>query len=258
MRKIGSLNLTIGLVSIPLGINSFLDYKGISFKQLCPTCEKPISYVRRCVSCDNDVNFAELKNGFEISKDNITVIDKEVFKSLENYPTKVLAIITTNSEFEFVPEKFYLLSPSKTAVKQYFLLLRVLISENKSLVVEFVMRKKIHLAIVKPISISGNNFLMLKEILYSDKIKSIEQVKEEELTEEELKLGKQLLNLITQSVENKSYETITDKRVEILKQALAGELKAVEQPKEKELLEQLKKSVETTKPIQVKRGKKNV
>lgn len=255
MRKIGSLNLQIGLISIPLGVNSFLDYQGISFKQLCPNCDVPVSYHRVCPKCNQEIEYHQLKNGFEISKDNIVVVDKTVFKTLESYPTTILGIIPTNSEFEFITEKCYMLTPQKEAVKQYFLLLKILTVENKSLVIEFVMRKKIHLGIIKPIVLNGMSFLLLKEILYSDKIKPIEPLKEEQITEEELKLGRELIELVSQKVENKKYEEIRDKRIEILQKILSGEVKPqeIKTDETQALVEQLKKSVETSKSSQVKK-----
>ena len=261
MRKIGTLTISIGLVQIPMGINSFLDYQGISFKQLCPTCNSAVQYKRFCSKCGSEVDYHQLRSGFEISKDNIVVVDKEMFKNLESYPTKILAIIPTDTEYEFITEKCYLLTPIKENPKQYFLLLNLLLSENKSLVVEFVMRKKIHLAVVKVVEFDGVRFLMLKEVLYADKIKPIEQLQEEKPTEEELKLGKELFELISQKIENKNYKTITDKRLELLQDVLSGKVK-VEQlkPTTDDTIEQLKKSVEglkvRTKSISAKKSKK--
>jgi DNA end-binding protein Ku len=260
MRKIGTLTISIGLVQIPMGINSFLDYQGISFKQLCPTCDGLVQYKRFCSKCNQEVEYHTLKSGFEIGND-IVVVEKEVFKTLESYPTKILAIIPTNSEYEFVTEKCYLLSPLKENPKQYFLLLNLLSSEGKSLVVEFVMRKKIHLAVVKVVEFDGVKFLMLKEVLYADKIKSVEPITEEKPTEEELKLGKELFELISQRIENKNYKEITDKRVELLQNVLSGKTK-IEKPNPLTYtsIEQLKKSVESLKvqtpPINAKKSKK--
>jgi non-homologous end joining protein Ku len=148
-----------------------------------------------------------------------------------------------------------MLTPQKEAVKQYFLLLKILTVENKSLVIEFVMRKKIHLGIIKPIVLNGMSFLLLKEILYSDKIKPIEPLKEEQITEEELKLGRELIELVSQKVENKKYEEIRDKRIEILQKILSGEVKPqeIKTDETQALVEQLKKSVETSKSSQVKK-----
>lgn len=248
MRKIGTLNLRIGLAQIPLAINSFLDYQGISFKQLCPKCETPIKYKRVCSNCNKEVEYAELKSGLQLSKSNIVVIDKEIFKNLK-LETKILAIIKTNSEFEFITERCYLLTPDEKVKKPYFLLRNLLLEKNKSLVVEFSFRNKVHLAIIKPINFSGVVFLMLKQILYSDKIKDITPLKEEELTEEELKLGRELFELISKNIENKSYMDIRDKRLELLEKVLSGKVKpqTIKKIKETELKEQLKKSVELVK-----------
>jgi DNA end-binding protein Ku len=247
MRSIGSINIRIGLVNIPLKICSFLNYQGINFKQLCPTCENPISYKRVCSNCNQEVDYSQIKSGFQISKDNIIVIDKESFKI--RLETKVIAVIKTNSEYEFITEKCYLLMPDKLSKKQYFLLRKILSDESKSLVIEFTLRSKIHLAILKPILLNGVCYLMLKEILYADKIKEIESPTEEALTEEETELGKQLFELIEKKVENTNYLDIKDRRIELLEKLLKGEIKPIEieKIKNEDLMRQLKESVEITK-----------
>jgi len=248
IRKIGTLYLRIGLVNIPLGINSFLDYQGLKFKQLCPTCNKPITYKRYCGNCKIDVSYSSLKSGLMITKDEIIVIDKDVFKD-SSLETKILAIINSNSEYEFISEKFYLLTPDDKIRKPYFLLLNLLLNQKKSLVVEFMFRKKIHLGIIKPTMVKGVVFLMLKGILYADKIKEISLIEQEQLSEQEVNLGNELFKIISDNVENKNYDEIKDKRLEVLEKVLNGEVvKPIEVNQETELLEQLKSSVQLSQP----------
>jgi DNA end-binding protein Ku len=249
MKKIGTITIKIGLINIPLSVVSFLDYQGVGFKQLCPTCENQITYKRVCLKCQKEISYNELKSGFKISKNNIVVVDKETLKQLENTETRILGIISLNSEFEFITEKCYLLAPHKDIPKPYFLLLNILLNDNIELVIEFVLRKKLNLGIIKPIKLFGRYYLMLKQILYSDKIKEIPIFEEEKVLEEELQMGRELFKIVSKTLPNKSYDEIKDKRTELISQILEGKIKPiiVEKEKEMSLIEQLKQTIETLK-----------
>jgi len=249
MRAIGSLNLKFGLVNIPLRVNSFLDYQGISFRQLCPYCKNPINYLRVCKNCKKEIPYNELLNGFQLSKNNIIIVDKEKINNL-NLETRIVAIVDRDKEPEFLTEKCYLLTPDKVR-KPYFLLREILIKLNKEIVVEFALRKQLHLGIIKPITINGITYLMLKQILYADKIKDIEPLKEEQIDEKELELGLKLFEMIHSSLEKVNFLELKDRRKELLEKVLKGEIE-VEIPKEaigeaKSMLEEIKKSLEVMK-----------
>jgi DNA end-binding protein Ku len=258
MKAIGTINLNFGLTTISLKVNSFLDYGDIPLKQLCPKCKKPINYVKKCLACNQEYQYQDLLSGFEISKDNIVEVDKKIFDNIDR-TSKILAIIDTNTELEFLANKFYLLTPQKDNRKPYFLLRNILLNSNKSLVIQYSLRKKLNLGIVKTVRIKDFVFLMLKQILYYERIKPIEQLEEEEVTKEEMDLGTKLFEIIAQKLNNINYTMIKDNRKEILEKYVRGETKEVEQVKPiTNVMEDLKKSIEVlSKPKEeVKKVKK--
>lgn len=252
MRAIGSITLNLGLISIPFKVNSFLESGDISLKQLCPSCKSPIAYKRFCSNCQEEVQYSQLLSGFEISKDNIVVVDKKALN--QDYQTRIVAVVDLNSEFEFMPKKFYLLSP-KDIDKPYFLLLNILIKTNKEIVIEFSLRKKLHLGIIKPIVINGFTFLMLKQILYADSIKEITPLRELALGEEELKLGLELFEKIKETIPKVNFLELKDNRKEILEKMIKGEyeqpIQAVAKQTE-DITTLLKKSLETMPKVEEK------
>jgi len=253
MRSIGTITLSLGLISINLKVNSFLESGDISLKQLCPTCKSPIAYKRVCLNCQQEVQYSQLLSGFEITKDNIIVVDKKALNL--DYQTRIVAIVDMNSEFEFMPKKFYLLTP-KDIEKPYFLLLNILIRTSKEIVIEFSLRKKLHLGIIKPIIVSGYTFLMLKQILYSDSIKEISPMKELSVSEEELKLGLELFEKIKETIPKVNFLELKDNRKEILEKMIKGEY---EQPiqtvakQTEDITTLLKQSLETMPKVEQKK-----
>ena len=244
MRAIDTITLRFGLVNIPLRVNSIISYKKFGFKQLCPNCHSKISHKLYCEKCQKEICYQDLEYGFEISKSNMVLVDREKFQFPKE--AKIITFIKTNSEPEIIQEKCYLLTP-KGIAKPYFLLLKLLRDCNKSIIVEYVLRKTLHLGIIKPVNINGYWYLLLKQIVYSDAIKEIEELKEEKITEEELSYAKQLFEIMYSKTNKMTYWDIKDKRLEILEKMLSGKIKVKEKKDTEEfkgLMEQLKKSVE--------------
>lgn len=258
MRKIATINLRIGLVNFSLSVNSFVDYSGISFKQLSPCHNVPIKLKRVCSECGKEIPYSELKYGYQLSKNNIIPIEKEMMDSISNRETKILMTYDNNSQLskieEVIQQKVYLLTPNENLSKPYFLLRELLIRKEKSLLVEYSLRGKLHLGIIKPFTLvdkygKTHIFLLLKQIVYSDRIKPISSLPTEEVSEEELKLAIELFELLESKMSKTDYRELKDERKELLEKILKGEIK-IEKPervKEKEIVEQLKKSTELLK-----------
>lgn len=253
MRTIGSINLNLGLVNIPLKINSFLDYKGVSFCSLCPKCNKPINQVKICKNdkCENytkEIPYNQLISGYYLGKDmGYKVIDKSMFDNFSNFQTRIVAIVDNNSCPNFLISKTYILTPPKEITKPYFLLKEILNTAHKELVIEYMFRKSIHLGLIKPISFEGKSMLMLYNILYSDKIKNIEKPKEEEIKEEELKLGLTLLDTIIANMNKINFMDLKDRRKEMVNNLLNGKAIEVVKPIVEDthsLIDTLKSSLE--------------
>lgn len=268
MRKIATLNIPMGLWNIPLDVNSLIDYSGVGFKMLCPNCMTKINMIRKCLKCNREIAYSDLKWGYQLSKDKIIPINKQMLKSLEKGNTKILMGYETDSKFssleEIIQSKVYLLTPNKDVPKPFFLLRDLLLKKKKSLLIQYVIRSKIHLGVIKVKTLTDrfgveHSFLLLKQIVYSDSIRPIKPFKKEVVTEEELKLGIELFELVEQKSEKKDYTSIKDNRKKLLEKLLKGEIKeveTVEKVKEKELIEQLKSSVKTIK--KKKKVKKSV
>ena len=243
-RKIGTIYLQFGLTSIPLAIHNFITKNEFSFNQLCPNCLAPIKYKRVCPKCGKEIGYHELKSGLKVG-DKYFIIDKEKLNS--NLETKILAILNKDSEPEYILDSFYLLMPNKDAEKQYFLLLDILLKKNKELLIEYGLRKKLHLAIIKPYNIGGVFYLVLKNIIYAENIRKIPEIDLIEIKKEEMDLGLKLFEILENSLKGVKYSEIKDKRKEkILEMIKVGNKeKVVEEVKKfASLQEELVKSIE--------------
>lgn len=273
-RAIGSLNIRMGIFNIPLTVHSLIDYQGVSFKQLCPYCfEKGkttrINQIRKCLVCNKEIPYSELKWGYKLSKDKIIPIPKEMLENLSKGETRILMSYDSNSNLsafeELIQAKVYLLTPNENVTKPYYLLRELLLKKKKSLLVQYSLKSRLHLGIIKIKTLTDRYgqkriFLLLKQVVYSDKIKPIKPLPIEEVTEEELKLGIELFELVEQKSEKTDYTKVKDRRKELLEKILKGEVKVetVEVVKEKELVEQLKSSVEVVKKKKKKKVAKDV
>jgi len=91
--KLGNFNLPVQIVSIQaVG-------KGISFKSLCPKCNKPIQQKRFCAE-HGEVAYSELTKGFALGKDNIVPIPAEQIAALKNNLQKEIKVIKVIKQSE--------------------------------------------------------------------------------------------------------------------------------------------------------------
>jgi non-homologous end joining protein Ku len=243
MRSIGTLNIHFGLMVISVSVNSFLDYQGITFKQLCPNCKSPISEVKVCKNCEQQLQHSQLLSGFQVSKDNIIIIDKEQLKP--DLTPRIIAIINSGTAPDFLSHKHYLLTPKPNFEKQYWLLFNLLTNENKEIVIEYALKKRLYLGIVKPINLGENKlYLLLKQILYYDNIKDIPHTKPTQIAETEHTLALELFRKMCEQLKGINFSEIKDKRKEILEKMLTGKM-PITTPEEKigDLVEQLKESI---------------
>jgi DNA end-binding protein Ku len=246
MRAIGSLTLKFGLINIPMKVSSFLDYQGVGFRQICSTCKSAVNERKWCFKCNKSLTKDDLESGLQLSKNSIMPVDKSLIKV--NTETRIVAITELNLENEFLTNKCYLLMPSDDLPTAYYLLDYLLHSIKKQIVVEYALRQKLELGIIKPILINGTPYLLLKKILYADAIKSIKPLEATQPSGEELELAKDLLLRVAEKLPKVNFQDLKDGRRELLQKIVSGEITATSEVRteikiETNLLEQLKDSV---------------
>ena len=207
-------NISFGLVNIPVQVfvathkdefSSFnqLDGKGhrIKYKRWCPVEER-------------EVPWTEIKKGYEISKDNYIVLEKEDLDKIKLKTTHTIDINEFIDSHDLDPlfiEKNYYIGPdslknrrNKTSSheitnKAYSLFVKILNETNKIAIGKVVLKDKEHLVALRPYQrgMVMHELKYLDEIRPMDEIEGISATKQPELDERELSLGKTLVENLT-------------------------------------------------------------
>ena len=265
-RSMWKGSISFGLVNIPIQVFSAThkeDYT--SFNQLCEKGHK-IKYKKWCPVEEREVPYSELKKGYQISKDNYAVIEKEDLDKIKLKTTQSIDVKEFIDSKDFDPlliEKSYYVAPEKNKKtgaidKAYTLFARVINETNKIAIGKVVLKDREHLVALR----AYQRGIVMHQLRYIDEIKPLDEVEgmdgsissqQPSIDNKELSLGKTLVeNLSSKEFDIGQYSDEYTKQLEQLINAkIAGKQtlnvtesgNAKEDNVSKNLLEALKASV---------------
>ena len=198
-RSIASLNLSFGLVSIPVRLYSATESAaGIRFNLLA----RDGSRVKQQYVSEKDqsvVARSDMVKGYEVEKDRFVIFSADELKKLEEGSSHVIEIVAFVPEKSVDPryyDKAYLLAPDKRGAKPYALLREAMLASGKAALAKWAWKAKQYVVQVR----STDEGLVLQQLLYADEVRSFEDLDIESVsvTEAELKLALQLIDQISE------------------------------------------------------------
>lgn len=258
-RAIFSGVLNFGLVNVGVKLFTAQKDSSPSFNNLCPEGHKLV-YKRWCPVCNREVSYDEIKKGFHLGKNaGYVIFDKNELEALKKQSSKLIEVIGFVDDNEINPiifEKFYYLLPSSDVyLKQYSLLVVLLKLTHKSALAKITMRNRERLCLIKPYE-KGLVLVTLHskdDIVDFDKLMFEQNVKEAELSEEEIKLGKKLIEAMKvdfKKVFEEFRDTFKEKVVKLIKERVEGRVITIEKEpsiEAKSLQEALIQSIQVVK-----------
>jgi len=197
-RALQAVNVSFGLVTIPVKLYGATEAKGGIHFNLLHQCGSRVRQVYRCVTEDKEVPRDELIKGFEVSKDQFVTFSKEELDALDEQASGMVEIT------EFVPaetidpvyyEKTYYLGPDKGGAKPYRLLAEAMRRAGRSAIGRWAARGKQYLVTLRVV----DHGLVMQTLLYADEVRPIAdiEVPEAKVADKELALAAQLIDSIT-------------------------------------------------------------
>ena len=258
-RSIWKGSISFGLVNIPIQVFSATqkeDYT--SFNQLCEKGHK-IKYKKWCPVEEREVSWDEIKKGYEVTKNEYVVIEKEDFEGIKLKTNNTIEVKEFIDSEDFDPifiEKNYYIGPdpgkkkTETSSKAYSLLVKILNETNKVAIGKVVLREKEHLVALR----AYQRGLVMHQLRYLDEIRPMDEIGNldslQNVDSKELSLGKTLVeNLTTEKFDPGQYSDTYAKELEKLIEAKSKGQKVIskeeeEEPKETtDILEALKASL---------------
>ena len=259
-------SISFGLVNIPIKLYITSDNdKDFSFNQLDNKGHR-IKYKKWCPVEDREVSYSQIKKGYQISKDNYAVIEKDDLDKIKLKTTQSIDVkefIDSNDFDSLLIEKSYYVAPEKNkktgAIDKAYTLFARIINETKKIAIgKVVLKDKEHLVALR----AYQRGIVMHQLRYIDEIKPVDEIEgmdgsissqQSSIDNKELSLGKTLVeNLSSKEFDISQYSDEYTKQLEQLinakiagKQALnaAGAGKEDDSDGSKNLLEALKASV---------------
>ena len=258
-RAIWKGSISFGLVNIPIQVFSATqkeDYT--SFSQLCDKGHK-IKYKKWCPVEEREVPWSEIKKGYEITKNNYVVLEKEEIENIKLKTTNTVEVKEFIKSEEFDPifiEKNYYVGPDpgkkkvEAAAKAYSLLVKILNETNKVAIGKVVLREKEHLVGLR----AYQRGLVMHQLKYLDEIRPMDEIGNldslQKVDPKELSLGKTLVDNLTADKfdpgqYSDSYAKELEKLIEAKSKGQKVPIKEVEETPEEttDIIEALKASL---------------
>jgi DNA end-binding protein Ku len=252
-RPIWSGTISFGLVSVPVRMYSATESKELKFHFLHKDDLSPIGYDKVRRDTGEHVDPDDIVRGFEIEKGRFVELTEEDLDRLDIELTHSIDICDFVDIEEIDPiyfRKAYYLLPQDGAEKPYRLLLRALEESGKVGIAKVVIRKKQHLAALRPWS----GVILLETMYFADEIRKPESVDAGgKLRSAEVEMARSLVDNLSDSFDPEKYDdTYRKELLDLLREkAETGEISApAEEPEEAEvvdLMSALRESVERTK-----------
>jgi DNA end-binding protein Ku len=206
MRAIRSLNLSFGLVNIPVKIYSGTAGTGISFRQLHAKDFAPIRYAKVCTAEEEEVPQNEIVRGYEYQKGEYIVLTDEDLEEINPRKTNSIDVLEFVDAAEVDPkylEKPYYLEPDKGAARAYALMRDALKRSGRVGIARFMLRSREHLGLIKP----DGRALMLHQMRYhTDLVQPDGLDLPDEMSEgRELEVAMKLISQLTEPFQAENY-----------------------------------------------------
>ncbi|GIP22703.1 Ku protein [Paenibacillus sp. J22TS3] len=249
--------ISFGLVHVPVKMFSATEDKDISMKYIHKTCGSPISYVRRCPSCEKDVDWEEISKGYEYEKGRYVLFEKQELEQLSAQVERTITILDFVNLEDIDPiyfQKTYYLSPDQAGSNAYLLLLEAMKQTGKIGIAKIAIRSKSSLAAIRVME----GCLAIETIFYPDEIRPISQVpnlpEAAGINDKELGMAKVLIEQLSTPFEPSKYtDDYRESLMNLIQHKIAGEEISLAPAKPEsnviDLMAALQASIEAVKPI---------
>ena len=171
-------SISFGLVTIPVKLYTATNKKEYVFNQLCKNGHR-IRYKKWCPVEDREVDYSEIKKGYEKIKDNYIVFEKDELQKIKLKTTKSVDIKEFIDFRElnpiFIQDSYYVATDPKAGnAKPYALLVKILNDNNMVAIGKVILKDKESLVALRPYQ----RGLVMHILNYLDELRPVEDIPE--------------------------------------------------------------------------------
>lgn len=227
-RPVWTGSISFGLVSVPVKLYSAKTERPIRFNQIDNRNGARIRQKRVNEVTGEEVDYADIVKGYEITKGNYLTITDDDLADLAAEATHRLDLECFVDLDQIDPIFFdgaYLVAPSD-APKPYALLVRAMEESNKVAIARFVMRAKEHVAVLRP----RDGVLVMSMMVYADELGSaadypeFEALDTVEVSDKELAMAESLIDALSEPFDADHYhDTYRVKLLDLIERKAEGQ-----------------------------------
>jgi DNA end-binding protein Ku len=248
-RPIWSGRITIGLVNVPVKLQTMIFEKGIKFRFLHKADGSPLKYEKVCIKEGVQVSWQEIDKGYEVSKGQFVVFDnKELLAARPESDSRIridkfVDYLSTDPVYF---ERSYVLLPDKSD-DSYSLLLTAMQSMGKAGVGKITLRTKEYPVLVHPYKAA----LVLTTLRYAYEVADLGELEELKKLKEpkkvELDLAAKIIGDLSGEFNIGDYrDSYREKIEELIEKKMKGETIVVEKPVKEEAAKELMVALQET------------
>ena len=144
-------NISFGLVNIPIIMNPIIQNNDTSFNQLHNKCLNRVKYIKYCPYCKKNLLEKDIIKGYEYSKDNYLIFNKDELNALKpenDHEIEVISFVKLNEISPIYFEKSYFLKADNKS-KAYPLFYEALHKTNLVALAKCIISTKFYYCILR-------------------------------------------------------------------------------------------------------------
>ena len=173
MRSIWKGSVAFGLVNVPVKVYAATEEKDVRFRQVHAKDGGRIRYKRVCEIDGETVEYADIAKAYESDDGQTVILTDEDFAQLPSSTSREIEVSSFVPADQIDPlyfDKSYYLEPASTSTKAYVLLLRTLEETDRIAIVNFALRQKTRLAVLRV----RDDVLVIQTLLWPDEVRAAE------------------------------------------------------------------------------------
>jgi DNA end-binding protein Ku len=254
-RPIWTGSISFGLVNVPIKLFSATESHRVAFHELEEGTGERVRYKRVAEGSGHEVPWEKIQKGFEVGKNRFVVLTDDELDAAAPARTHTVDIEQFVSMAEIDPvawdQTYYAAPDGVSATKAYVLLRDAMRKDGRVAVGRFVMRTKESLVCLRPL----DDALALHTMFFADELRDVKDIvqlpRHAAASAGELTLASRLIDSLSAKWDARRYEDTYRKSIlAVVKKKERGETiepgAARERPKVLDLMEALKKTLETS------------
>lgn len=197
--------ISFGLLHVPISLHTATQDNDLKFNQLCREDGSRVKYKKVCANCGKEVSGSDIVKGFEIETGKYVMLTDEDFEKAKVKKDKTIQILHFADLRDIRPiyfDKTYHAIPEGGGDKAYELLRRCMSEEQTVAIAKGVIGQSEHLMALIP----TDTGILVETLFYHDEVKAMpKEPVRPEITEQELSMGKTIIDSMKQKFEPAKY-----------------------------------------------------